>query len=96
MNAEKNAAIMVRAGIVIAGLASILFGLSLLNDTFGLMGNTLSRFAGNELSFDSILVFFSSLIGPLFLVIFGIVLLKRTELISHTKKAKIYSTHSPM
>ncbi|VFQ45396.1 hypothetical protein [Desulfoluna butyratoxydans] len=82
MDTENKAAILARAGIVSVGLAAIVCGINLLSESLGIIGNTINRQFGHELGLDSIIVLCSSLIGPAFMLIFGIALLKKTESIS--------------
>ena len=79
MQAEDKAAVVARAGVVVVGVAALIYGIYLLRNLLGFLGTTLGHLPDEALGWDSIVPIIGALLGPVLLLATGLVLLRKSD-----------------
>jgi len=79
MQEEDKAAVVARAGVVVAGVAALIFGIYMLRTLLGFLGTVLGNLPDGGLDWDNIVPMIGALLGPVVLLATGLVLLRKSD-----------------
>ena len=83
MEDKTTAAVFVRAGVVVVGIASVVYAISQLDSVFGFLGSALQHVSdGLPLTLGSVVLLIGAIAAPLVLLLLGVVLIRWADAVS--------------